>query len=373
MRNPISDVLDSEHAFLERLARATARGSIARAKGSKAAALLQVRDEMGEALGYRLGGPEPETDGAIRYVGMPFHEMVRTLLGFRGDRWSTHREMIGRGITSSDVPALLQGAGNRVLRKAYESYQGGLLRFCGRVQSRDFRDQKVIQADGDLALRQIGEAGEIQEGYLKASAETFSIGSFARSFALTRELFADDDLAAFANLAEQLGRYAAEYAAGKVATALEANATLGDGVAAFHANHKNLGTAGALAETTLGELMKLMRNQTGLGGEAISVVPVALVVPSALEFSARKLVWSLGPQAPIEVAVEPRLTSATAFYVLADPSSVPAITWTTPDGGAGPTIEVGRRQGYEGLRAKVVLDFGCGFTDYRGACKNVGA
>jgi hypothetical protein len=38
-----------------------------------------------------------------------------------------------------------------------------------------------------------------------------------------------------------------------------------------------------------------------------------------------------------------------------------------------PTIDLGRRPGFEGLQAKVTLDFGCGWSDFRGAAKNVGA
>jgi hypothetical protein len=368
-RNPITEAIEAERAR----ALATRAATQPQSKISRVDALERIRDDMAEALAYRLGGPEPERDEAIHYVGMGLGEMVRELLGFRGDRFATRQEMFSRAITSSDVPALLAGAGNRILRQAYESYQDGLLRFCGRVRSRDFRDVKAIQVDGDVALHPLGESGAIEEGSLKASAETYPISTFARSFGLTRQLFMEDDLAAFANVTSQLGRHAAEFVAAKVATVLEANAALSDGVTAFHSGHGNLGTAGALSEATVGELLKLMRAQVGLGGERIAVVPRALVVPGALEWTARKLIWLLGPQAPIEVVVEPRLTSATAFYVLADPSSVPAISYTFPDGGAGPTIELGRRPGFDGLRARVLLDLGCGFTDYRGAAKNVGA
>ena len=34
----------------------------------------------------QLGGPEPESDGAVRCVGMSFNAMVSELLGFRGER-----------------------------------------------------------------------------------------------------------------------------------------------------------------------------------------------------------------------------------------------------------------------------------------------
>jgi hypothetical protein len=343
---------------------------------SRLEALEQIRDEMSEALAYGLGGPEPERDEAIRHVGMPFREMVATLLRLRRGhdaRWSTTPEMYARGITSSDVPALLQGAGNRLLRKAYESYSGGLLRFCGRIESRDFRDVKAIEVDGDIVLQEVRDGAAFTEGYVKASAETYPISVFGRTFGLSRVLFASDDLEAFANLNARLGTAAAEFVSAKLAALLESNPTMSDSVAVFHASHSNMGTAGALSETTLAELLKLVRSQKGLGGQSIAVVPKALVVPAALEWTARKLLWLLGPQAPIEVVVEPRLTSLTAFYVLATPETVAAVQYTYPAGSGGPTIELGRDPDFDGLRAKVALDFGCGFTDFRGAAKNVGA
>ncbi|MHC1741520.1 MAG: hypothetical protein AB9873_00650 [Syntrophobacteraceae bacterium] len=52
---------------------------------------------------------------------------------------------------------------------------------------------------------------------------------------------------------------------------LTANAAMGDGVAIFHSTHKNLGAQGALSETTLTELRKLMRLQTGMNGALLNI------------------------------------------------------------------------------------------------------
>lgn len=339
-------------------------------------AFEQLRRDMGTALAYQLGGPEPEGDGAIRCAGMNFFTMVETLLGFRGERpWSARSEMISRGILSGDVPELLAGAGNRILRKEYGSYSSGLLRLCEQVESRDFRDVKAIQVDGDVVLMPLGEGGAFAEGNVSSSAETFKIETFGRILGLSRVLLADDDLAAFSEISKRLGRMAAEFVAGKISATLEANAALADGTAAFHASHGNLGTAGALSETTLGELLKLMRSAKGLGGESVAVEPRALVVPAALEMAARKLIASITPgnaAPPLDVIVEPRLSSATGYYLLSDPSTVAAISYSYAAGQTGPRIDVAKRRGFTGLQARVALDFGCGFTDHRGAAKNAG-
>lgn len=358
MGNPIDAAVEAERARARRLA-----------------TLQNMRDEMAEALAYRLGGPEPESDGAFRFVGMRFSALVSHLLSFRGENWGSTQEMLFRGIVAGDVPELLTGAGNRVMRQAYQAYSSGLLPLCERVGTRDFRDVKSIQVAGDVGLKPLTEAGEFVEGSVKSSAETFKIETFGRVLGLSRVMLAEDDLGAFADLAGRLGRMAAEFAASKIAALLEANPTLSDSVAAYHAGHGNLGTAGALSETTVAELVKLMRSQKGLGGESIAVRPAALVVPSALEFAARKIVAAITPgnsAPPFEVVVEPRLASAAAHYLVADPSTVAAIAYTYGPGSEGPTFEVGRRPGVEGLLAKVSMDLGCGFIDHRGAAKNAG-
>jgi len=335
--------------------------------------LHELRERMGQALAYGMGGPEPES-AAIPFVGRSLADHVESLLKFRGD----HRALTGRtaiierGITTGDVPALLEGAGNRVLRKSFESYSAGLQTVAGRAPSRDFRDVKLIQVDGDIELKEVLEGASFTYGNIQASAETYPISTFGRIFSLTHNLLLDDDLGAFSNLAERLGQMAAEFVSGKLAALLEANGNLADGTALFASGHSNLGSAGALAEGTLGELMKLMRAQRGLGGERISVVPHALVVPGALELTARKLVTLLGNPAPLAVVVEPRFTSATAYYLVADPVAGLGLSLTFPGGSEAPTIELGRRPGFRGLHGKVKLDFGCGVADYRGLAKNAG-
>jgi hypothetical protein len=373
MSDPINAAVAAERArTMAALSRQPAPSSADR----RLAAFEALRDEMSEALAFKMGGPEPESDGALRVLGMDFQTMVSTLLGFRGERIESHHNLLHRGITSGDVPALFTGAGNRILRRSFESYESGLLRLCERVRSRDFRDVRAIQVDGDVALQELKE-GAFTEGSLRASAESFAISTFGRTFALSRTLFTNDDLGAFSDLAERLGRHAAEFVAAKLAALLETNPALGDGVVVFHSTHANLGTTAALSETTLGELLRLMRSQKGLGGQSIAVEPRALVVPSALELAARKIITAITPgnaAPPLEVVVEPRLASATGYYLLAAPSTVAAISFTFP-GSEGPTIEVGRPDDISrmGLQARIKMDFGAGWSDHRGAAKNAGA
>jgi predicted RecA/RadA family phage recombinase len=67
-----------------------------------------------------------------------------------------------------------------------------------------------------------------------------------------------------------------------------ANPIMGDGVALFHANHKNLAATGsALDMASLGKARAAMARQTRLEGKTVlNIRPAFLVVPSSLELTA---------------------------------------------------------------------------------------
>ncbi len=360
-RNAIGEAIEAE---------AARRRTVSWRPGPGPDTIENVREHMSAALAYRLGAPEPTDLATLLYTGRSFHGLVEDLLRLRHVTWDGRLDLLSRGIVTGDVPALLTGAGNRILREHFQAAAGGIMLAAKRRRVRDFRDVKSIQVDGDLAFRELSEAGEFQSGSVAASAETYSISVFGRTFGLSRALLLDDDLGAFQDLSEQLARMATEFVSAKLVARLEAGTLMSDGLATFVAGHFNLGTAGALSETTLAELIKLVRAAKGLANEPIACIPRVLLVPSALEFTARKLVWLLGSPPPLEVAVEPRLTSATAFFVFA--TDLDGLQYAIPNAD-GPTIEVASRPGYIGLQAKAKLDLGVGIVGFQPMAKNVGA
>lgn len=121
--------------------------------------------------------------------------------------------------------------------------------------------------------------------------------------------------------------------------------------------------------------------KTGLSGERIDVTPASLVVPPELETTAEKLLSAVqaaktgdvNPFATLSLIVEPRLTSATAWYLVADTATIDGLEYAYLEGAPGPQTET--RQGFDvdGLEIKIRLDFGAGFVDWRGWHKNAGA
>jgi hypothetical protein len=223
-------------------------------------------------------------------------------------------------------------------------------------------------------LEKVLEGGEFTHGTIGESGETYRVDTYGRIAAVTRQVIVNDDLGAFGRVPAMLGMQARALEDKTLAAIVEANPTMSDSVAVFDAAHLNVDAAGTLGEAALAGGRLAMRKQTGLGGELISVTPRYVLVPPDLETPAEKLLSTVqaaktddvNPFAGLTLVVEPRLTSATRWYIVADPSQIDGLEYAYLEGAPGPQIE--SRAGFEidGVQIKVRLDFGAGWIDHRG-------
>ena len=286
---------------------------------------------------------------------------------------------------TSDFPELLTGAENRVLAAAYQAALSPLKGLARQRTAADFRALTVLKLGEFSGLQKVTEAGEIKAMTTGEAKEGYSLETFGGTFALSRKAIINDDLGAFARWGEMMGRAAAETEAAQLVGLLTANAgggvKLSDGVNLFHASHGNLAGAGAArSEGTLSAARLAMRTQKGLDGKTpVNVVPKYLLVGPALETTAEKVLASIYAATtddvqPIRLSllVEPRITG-NGWYVFADPASAPVLEYAYLSSAPGPQLS--SRDGWEvlGREFRVVLDFGCGAVDHRGAYRNAGA
>lgn len=75
----------------------------------------------------------------------------------------------------------------------------------------------------------------------------------------------------------------------------------------------------------------------------------------------------------LSLVVEPRLSSATRWYVSADPAEIDGLEYAYLAGGEGPQVETKAGWDVDGVEIRVILDFGAGFIDWRGWYANAGA
>lgn len=282
--------------------------------------------------------------------------------------------------STSDFPNILRDVGNMSLSGAYEASQSAIKQTSREIAASNFRALHSVKVSAGPDLEEVNEQGEFKAGTIEEGDETFAVKTYGKIFGITRQAIVNDDLDVFSNMFPLLGQGAANTEAKLFAGLLEENAGLGpklsDGKTLFHADHGNLSqTSAALSVASLGRARVAMRRQTGLAGEAINVVPAFLVVPPELETLAEQVLTEIAASevananpfaGKLKLLVEPRLTSASAWYVCAAPGTPDGLQHAYLDGVAGPQLFT--REGFEvdGIEYKVRMDFGAGFTNHRG-------
>lgn len=342
-----------------------------------------------EALACRMMGTAP-SEAARPFMGYGLADHAREALAASGVavRSLSGEEVLTRAMHgTSDFPELLTGAGSRVLANAYQQAQSPLKTIARQRTAADFRAMSILKLGEFSGLQKVTEHGEIKAVTTGEAKEGYSLDTFGGIFSLSRKALVNDDLGAFGRWGEMMGRAAAETEAAQLLALLSANSgggvKLSDGVNLFHASHGNLAGSGAApSETTLSAARQAMRTQKGLDGSTpVNVVPRYVLCGPALETTFEKLLATINPTATSDVnpfggkltlLVEPRITG-NGWYIFADPASAPVLEYAYLASAPGPQLS--SRDGWEvlGREFRVVLDFGCGATDSRGAYRNAGA
>lgn len=350
----------------------------------------QVTRRMGEALYARSNPAHKPADEARPYMGMTTLDMARECLRMNGVSMTGlgTAETITRALHgTSDFPQIFADTANRTLRTAYDAAPAVLKSLARETTARDFRAKTKVQLGEAPTLEKVNEHGEYKYGSMAEAAESYKIDTFGKIIGLTRKAIVNDDLGAFNDLSAKFGQAAAEFEAQFLIDLLESGSgngpAMADSKALFHADHGNKATSGGLlAGGSLSAARLAMRKQTGLSGKPINVQPRKLLVPPELETDAEMLLTATQPAktadvntfaGKLDLLVEARLSSATRWYMTADPAQLEGLEYAYLEGEPGPQIDT--RHGFEvdGVEIKVRLDFGAAFTDWRGWYMNAGA
>jgi hypothetical protein len=343
----------------------------------------------GEALYLRVNPAFRASPQARQFIGLTIPEIARECL--HRAAVTTHGQgadsVITRALhTTSDFPQILADTVNRTLRDSYAAAPSGIRRLARETTAADFRAKSRLMLDSSgLTLEKVNEAGEFKSGTMAEAGESYAVDSYGRIFGISRKALVNDDLGAFTDLTRRLGQAAAAFEAQFLVNLLIAQAGLGPDMSdtnpLFDVAHGNVsGTGAAPSENTLSAARLAMRKQTGPGGGLISVTPGFLLVPPDMETACEKLLTQIqatttddvNPFARLTLVVEPRLSSTTRWYLVADPAQIDGLEYAYLAGAPGPQTE--SKAGFEvdGVQVKVRLDFGAGFVDWRGWYTNAG-
>jgi hypothetical protein len=345
---------------------------------------------MEDALHVRTAGGTP-SDAARPFMRHTLRDLAREALALRGisTRGMADDDLFRAAHTTSDFPNLLTAVGSRMLMPAYTAAQSPLRTVLARQGSRnDFRQGSTLRLGEVGALPKVSENGEITHTSRAEAANGYALDTFASIFSISRKALLNDDLGAFRDWASAAGQAAAQTEAGLLWSLLSqsggAGPVMDDGVRLFHATHGNLAASGTNLSDTAGlaAARLALRTMKGLDGKTpIAVTPKYLMVGPARETAAEKLLASLNAATVTDVnpfagrltlLVEPRITT-NAWYVFADPAQVPVLEYSYLSSAPGP--QMSSREGFDvlGTEFRVVLDFGAGAVDWRGAYRDAGA
>jgi hypothetical protein len=296
--------------------------------------------------------------------------------------------------STSDFPKLLADALGKSLRAAYEETPLEWQRWCRRVTAPDFKEIKRLQLGEAPSLTRVYEGGEYAQVTIGESREVYTLSKYGESFSHTWEMMINDDLNAFTRLPQLFFNAAARLEDVTAFAILTANANMSDSVALFHASShganlaSGTGNVGAPTAALLNKARAVMRKQTGISSDAIlNIVPRFLIVPAALEGTARALLTSEADPAgthsgvaniwrgSLELVVHPRLdaSSTTAWYLAADPAQIDTVEVCFLEGFEAPTIEQTDTMNPDKRTYVVRHVVASKAIDYRGLFKNPGA
>ncbi len=284
-----------------------------------------------------------------------------------------HEYRIREALTTSDFPLLFGDVLDRQVLAAYKATEPVWKAYTKQSTIRDFKDSyRFSFAGGDGMLPRVAEKGEYLASDREETRYTLAVLKYGRQFDISWEALINDDLGALKDTPERFARAAIRTEHTLVARSF-ANLTM---AGAAHTAGGNLfstlaaelnETAGALTIGFLEQGLEAMAGRTDAAGEPIVVRAKFLVVPPALELTARQILTSTEkrytggaagtswptsnvlPQYGLQLIVDPYLPAAatlnltnasanTQWYLFADPRELAALEFAHLTGHERPEI-----------------------------------
>lgn len=239
---------------------------------------------------------DPGGGRRVRRVGDRTPQAFSEALGLvervlSGDRYAALH--FSEAMSTDDFPLLFGDIIDRSLVAAYQEYPADIMTIADQRRVRDFRTAKRFAIDGgEGQLEKVGQLSEYPEGKLSETADEFSVDKYGKRLGFSWEDFVNDDLDAFRDAPMRLGK-GARRSEQKFLTGLYVDAN-GPHATLYTAAAGNIIVVGGTTNPTLttdnleGALTQLAQS-TDEDGEPIFVGGAVLVVPIALESTARRI------------------------------------------------------------------------------------
>lgn len=351
-------------------------------------------------MGYDVAKP---AEGAENFRGMSLRDLAIECLARGGENASSLLRMSKDDLfaklcrdffnPAAAFPAIMDATIKKTIVEEYQKVPTTFQAWTRKGSVTDFKSTP----DHSYVLGGVGDFELVPEnGELKNSTPTTKllpqrkIDTYGKQFSMNRQTFINDDIGFLTEVPAAYTRAAKRTIDKAVYKILLNNATIYDGKALFHADHKNLITTGAApSQTTIQDIILKAQGQTDPFDEPIYEVPKFLVVPMGYEFTLATIFKSaqvvgssnndINPlyNYPLQVIQSPWINSisganAKPWFMVTDPASSKSIQVDYLNGQETPTFRRSEPAGQLGFVWDIWLDWGITAVDYRGIYKNPG-
>lgn len=298
-----------------------------------------------------------------------------------------------------NVPGILSNVANKEILEGYQEEDQTWREISAVKSVSDFKQVTSYRMLDNMVFEKLGPAGEIRHGLVSEETYTRQADTYAKMAAVTRKDIINDDLGAFDDMRNRIGRGGAQQLNRVFWTAFMNNAsffTAGRGNFISGATTTLL-TDGVGLQLALTAFRKLKSPVTDgakrVSANTIGGRPEILLVPPELEHVSDKLYvgtnLSIGSAAGEEnthrnkyrPVVCPWLSdtdfagnSTTAWHLLRNPRTMPAVVVSFLNGNETPTVESAEADfNTLGVQFRGYFDFGCDLAEYLCGIKSKGA
>lgn len=298
------------------------------------------------------------------------------------------------GVATISLTGILSNVANKSLMASFFAVDDRPLQVFGRDSARDFKQVTRYRMTSVGDFEEVAKDGAIKVG--TATEETFNnqVKTYARKIGISRQDLINDDLGAFTQIGQHLGRKA------KIRMH-----KLGFGVLAgnannfFHSNNKNLatGAGSVLSIAGLTAAAQLFLEQKDTAGDPVMVMPKYLLVAPANDVVAKQLYTDVtvnetttadkakpnsnphrGAYTPLTspFLMTGGVTGAAnaKWWLLADPADVPCVVLIFLNGNEAPVIESSDLNfDLLGIDFRGYLDVGAAQADPKGGVQSNGS
>ena len=306
-----------------------------------------------------------------RHSGLPLWQQLQAHGYGKGARNGV--DVMRAGLSTSDLPNLLQLAGDRVLLSRFAEFTGGVMAAASVRQLSDYRSATSIDVGLVGAAQKMSEGQELELAYINDSAVSYKPSRWARGLKVSPESMQNDDLQGLQQAISELALSCLDAEKSALVDLLQGStngATCADGAALFATAHAN-SVSGNLTSAGLTNAIAALRGQTTIGGRYVDLAPGTLLVPIGAETSALQLVSSnlapaisanVQPWQGLSVEVEPRLNGSYAYLLPAAGSRLPLELGRLSQ---GPSLATQQDFASGYWLAKAEHSFGCTVSEYR--------